>query len=195
MPRHSSLPTLYDSALKINISKLNEWGYLKPDIIKSGVLTWSMNGSKTGSISISSNTCVPQPYIELDYKCNNEPRNYKIMLVSMPSNLGKGVVWFFLCPKTNKRCRILYSIDGYFLHREAFTGCFYEKQTQSKFYRYVDKTLGASFRVDSLYEQLYKKNFKKFYAGKPTKRYLKLMAQIEAAESIPYHEIERLMIK
>ena len=31
-------------------------------------------------------------------------------------------------------------------------------------------------------------------AGKPTKKYLKLTQQIQKAESIPYHEIERAML-
>jgi len=70
----------------------------------------------------------------------------------------------------------------------------YEKQTQSKKSRQLDKTLGAYFQSDQLFEQLYKKNFKKSYAGKPTKKYLRLMEQIHKTESIPYHEIERLMM-
>jgi hypothetical protein len=66
----------------------------------------------------------------------------------------------------------------------------YAKQTQSKKSRYLEKTLGAYFETDQLYEQLYKKNFKKSYAGKPTKKYLKLTQQIQKVESITYHEIE-----
>ncbi len=102
----------------------------------------------------------------------------------MPSNLGKGLIWYFLCPETNKRCRKLYSIGGYFLHREAFKGCMYESQTQSKKYRQLDKTLGAYFRTDDLYSQLYQKHFKKTYAGKPTKKYLKLIKQIERQKEL-----------
>jgi len=44
-----------------------------------------------------------------------------------PEYPGKGVIWHFLCPATRKRCRKLYLVDTYFLHREAFNGCFYEK--------------------------------------------------------------------
>jgi hypothetical protein len=69
----------------------------------------------------------------------------------------------------------------------------YEKQTQSKKSRHLDKTLGLYFQVDKLFEQLYKKNFKKQYAGKPTKKYLKLTQQIQKAESIPQHEFERAL--
>ena len=194
MPKPHTFPTLYNEALQISISKLKEWEYLNPEQIKSGTITWSRNGNPTGSISIKVNTHSEQPYIELDYKYRDEPRNYKVRLVSLPSNLGKGLIWYFLCPHTNKRCRKLYSIGGYFLHREAFNGCMYETQTQSKKYRQLDKTLGAYFKSDNLYSELYKKNFKKTYAGKPTKRYLRIMEQIQRAESVPYHEIKRLML-
>jgi hypothetical protein len=64
----------------------------------------------------------------------------------------------------------------------------YEKQTQSKKSRYLDKTLGVYFRSEQLFEQLYKKHFKKQYAGKPTKKYLKLTQQIQKVESILYHD-------
>lgn len=194
MPKPHTFPTLYNEALQISISKLKGWGYLDPEQFKSGTLNWSRNGNKTGSISIKVNTHSEQPYIELDYKYRDEPRSYKVSLVSMPSNLGKGLIWYFLCPQTNKRCRKLYSIGGYFLHREAFNGCMYETQTQSKKYRQLDKTLGAYFKTDDLYSQLYQKHFKKTYAGKPTKKYFRIMEQIQEAESIAYHEIERLML-
>jgi hypothetical protein len=194
MPKPHTFPTLYNEALQISISKLKGWGYLDPEQFKSGTLNWSRNGNPTGSISIQVNTHSEQPYIELDYKYRDEPRNYKVRLVSMPSNLGKGLIWYFLCPQTKKRCRKLYSIGGYFLHREAFNGCMYETQTQSKKYRQLDKTLGAYIKSENLYSELYKKNFKKTYAGKPTKKYLRIMEQIQKAESIPYHEIERAML-
>ena len=193
MPKPHTFPTLYNEALQISISKLKEWEYLNPEQIKSGTITWSRNGSQTGSISIKVNTHSEQPYIELDYKYRDEPRNYKVSLVSKPSNLGKGLIWYFLCPQTNKRCRKLYSIGGYFLHREAFNGCMYETQTQSKKYRELDKTLGAYFRTDDLYSQLNQKHFKKYYAGKPTKRYLRIMEQIQKAESIPFTDVKKIL--
>jgi hypothetical protein len=71
----------------------------------------------------------------------------------------------------------------------------YEKQTQSKKSRFLDKTLELYFRTDHLYKQLYKKHFKRHYAGKPTKRYLKLSRQIQIAGNMPYREIERALTK
>ena len=195
MAKFPTFPTLYNEALQISISKLKGWGYLDPEQIKSGTLNWSRNGNPTGSISIQANTHSEQPYIELNYKCDKAPVNYRVQIVSAPSNLGKGVVWFFVCPRTGKRCRKLYLVDTYFYHREAFNGCMYVTQTQSKKYRQLDKTLGAYFKIDNLYSELYKKHFKKTYAGKPTKKYLRVIEQIQKAESIPYHDIEVLFCK
>ena len=194
MPKPHTFPTLYDEVKTVSIFFLTKHGYLKSNQLKAGSIHWSRNGENLGSISIKVCTYSESPYLEFDYKCNKAPINYRAKLVSAPSNLGKGVVWYFICPKTGKRCRKLYLADTFFYHRSAFNGCMYEKQTQSKKSRYLDKTLGEYFRTDQLFEQLYKKNFKKTYAGKPTKKYLKLTQQIQRAESIPYYEIERALL-
>jgi hypothetical protein len=194
MPKPHTFPTLYDEVKTVSITFLTKHGYLKPNQLKVGSVHWSRNGENIGSISIRVCTHSENLFLEFDYKCNQVPIKYKVQLVSVPSNLGKGVIWYFVCPRTGKRCRMLYLADTYFYHREAFKGCMYEKQTQSKKSRYLDKTIGAYFKSDQLYEQLYKKNFKKQYAGKPTKKYLKLTQQIQRAESIPYQEIERALI-
>ncbi len=195
MAKPSTFPTLYDEVLQINISKLKEWNYLNPEQIKSGTLNWSSNGNPIGSISIVVNTQRERPYIELDYKYRDEPRNYKIYLTSTTSNLNKGKIWYFLCPHTNKRCRKLYSIGGYFLHREAFNGCMYESQTQSKKWGEWDKLFGGLYKSEQLYKELYKKHFKSFYAGKPTKRYLRIMKQIEKAKSISVADYQRSLLR
>ncbi len=194
MPKFPTFPTLYNETLQISTSNLKEWGYLNPKQIKSGNLKWSSNGNKTASISIKVNTQSEQPYIELIYKYGGQPRNYKVWLITIPSNLGKGLIWYFLCPQTNKRCRKLYSVGGYFLHREAFKGCMYKTQTQSKKFRQLDKTFRAYFRTDDLCSQFYQKHFKKTYAGKPTKKYLQIMKQVQIAESIPPHEIKYILL-
>lgn len=194
MPKFPTFPTLYDEILQIHLSKLKAWGWLAPGQFNSGTITWSSNGIKTGSISIQVNTFDKQhAFIKLDYKYGGEPRKYKVHLVSAPSNLGKGEVWYFLCPRTGKRCRKLYSVGGYFLHREAFDGCMYDSQTKSKQWRQIEKVYGCYFDQDKYYEELRRKHFKRTYAGKPTKRYLRIAERIERAKRIPYREIELLM--
>lgn len=193
MPKPYTFPILYDNRLQIDITLLKEWGYLEQGKVIYSSIDWSRNGIPTSSISIKVNTYSENPYIELDYNCKDEPHKYKVYLTSTRSNLNKGEIWYFICPKTNKRCRKLYLINGCFLHREAFEGCMYESQTQSKKNRILNKSLFPYFQTDQLFEQLYKKHFKKTYAGKPTKKYLKLIKQIERAENIPLFVLEELL--
>lgn len=194
MPRYSNFPTLFDSASQINISKLKEMGYLMPNNWKAGTLIWSRMGEETARISIAVSTLEGNEYLQLKYNFRDEPREYKIRLERKPTNLGIGEMWFFRCPSTRKLCRKLYSIGGYFLHREAFKGCFYEKQIRSKYERFLDSNFGAYFKAESLYLEAGKKHLKKTYAGKPTKKYLKLYKEIKKAESVDFREVERQLV-
>jgi len=179
MPKYPTFPTLYEDLKKVSISFLTKHGYLKPNQNKSGTINWSRYGNKTGSISIRVSTEPESPNLELSYKYNEAPINYRVQLVSAPSNLGKGVVWYFICPHTGKRCRKLYWGDKYFYHRSAIRGGIYKKQLQSKGERDLYKT----FELFFLSEELDKKHFKTHYAGKPTKKYLKLIEKIHSAEN------------
>ena len=178
MPRTSSFPYLYDEALQINISDLKRWGYLVPDSFKGGTIKWQINGETTNSVTIFVNTISPQPVMTLHYTYGEELRHYNIELVTIPSNLGIGKIGYFVCPETRKKCRKLYSIGGYFLHREAFVGCFYECQTTSKIWRSTYQLLKEAVRKDEAYRTLHSKYFKPYYKGKPTKRYLKCLDEL-----------------
>ncbi len=80
------------------------------------------------------------------------------------------------------------------MHREAVKG-YYEKQVQSKYYRHLEKTYGPLFQQEKLYKQLHVHHFKRFYNGKPTKRYLKVMAQIAAAAKISERDLINAMLR
>ena len=179
MPNPHTFPTLYNELKTVSIFFLNRYGYLKQNNFQGGTISWSRNGQHTGSISITVNTYSESPYLLLNYKCNEVPINYRVQLVSVPSNLGKGVVWYFICPHTGKRCRKLHLLNNYFYHRSALKGCMYEKQTFSKSMRYLDKNFSYLYASDRVYSEINKKHFKKFYSGKPTKRYVRLTKQLE----------------
>lgn len=175
MPKPRTFPTLYDELKTVSISFLAKHGYLKPNQWKGGSINWSRNGNNTGSISIKVCTQPENSFIELDYNCNKSPINYRVQLILTPSNLGKGVVWYFVCPYTGKRCRKLYLADTYFYHRSAFRGCMYEKQTYSKKNRLYFRQLQILFDEENDLCKSNKKHNKTFYKGKPTKRLLKTM--------------------
>lgn len=181
MPKLPTFPTLYDNALQLSTTDLKRLGMLNPNSLLFKSLYWGV--SKQASISIWVSTLAPQSYIDFSYSIKQRKYDYKINLVALPSNLGKGKVWFFVCPITNQRCRKLYFRQGYFCHREAFKGGMYSCQIK-------DKTIGlyevleAYQKLDKLHLQLEQKHFKTHYAGQPTKRYTRLMKQIKRYERV-----------
>jgi hypothetical protein len=97
--------------------------------------------------------------------------------------LGEGEILYFECPKTKNRCRNLYLIGDYFTHREAYKSVYYEKQTYSKRSRDLDRFYASFHEEEKAHLELNSKNFKKFYNGRPTKRYKRLIAIIKRCEN------------
>ncbi|MDO6389260.1 hypothetical protein Q4E40_03915 [Pontibacter sp. BT731] len=194
MPKPYTFPTLFDEVKTVSISNLNRWGYLKPNRYRSGTITWSRNGSVYSSISIAVSTLTDNSYLELSYTYGDKPVKYKVELTTVPANIGKGEVWYFVCPNTGKNCRILYSVGALFLHRHACKGYLYEKQTYSQKNRGIMRMYEKLFTSDKVYEELYSKHFKRTYRGKPTKRFLKLIQKIRDRESVPYTESELMVM-
>ena len=170
MGRYSLSPNLYDEVNTINISDLKKWGYLKPYQLKTGVISWKRWGRTIGSISILVDTRSDAGYMELSYNYRDEPISYRIKLVTVPSNLGRGEVYYFLCPVVKKRCRKLYSTGKYYLHREATKGL-YRIQTLSTNQRAEATYIQTVMQGDNSNGNIYSKHYKKYYAGEPTKRY------------------------
>jgi hypothetical protein len=135
MGRYSTSPHLYDECLTLSTTKLKEWGYLGTETIKSSTVSWT-RGVHVSTISIRVNTI--SNYVLLDYSSNGEPKQYKVKLVTMKSNIGGGEIWFFLCPITKIRCRKLHLCNGIFAHRTVFKGM-YSSQTESKWHRRMSK--------------------------------------------------------
>jgi len=183
MARYSSYPTLYDDVHTVSITKLKEWDYLKLNQIKTGCMSWSTNGNKTGSIGIEVNT--EEMYVRLFYTYQKtEKVDYKIRLVKIPSNLGRGELWYFVCPHTNKRCRKIYSIGNRFLHREAFIGCMYESQTVSKNGRFLDKYFSNFTKLENMEKRIYSKHSKSIYRGEATKHYKKYWSLLQQMDRV-----------
>ena len=196
MPRYSNFPTTIEDCLTFRLKGLTENlnNYLTSYGTRKGVTSWSRNGEKFASINIEVTYNEYQSFIIFDYRNNGEPIRYKVNLISKVSNLGKGNVWFFVCPRTGKLCRKLYLVSDYFLHRTAFKSTMYAKQIESKKFRSLGKVFNACYLSDAVYEERYKKYFKTHYNGKPTKRYLKLENKIRIAESYPVGTFERLLL-
>lgn len=184
MARWSNSPTILDDCKTISISKLLQWGYLTPNRITKAVIRWTYgNGEPSGSVGILAYLVGDERYIELDYTTEGVAVRYRIPLETLPSNLGKGVVWFFRCPKTGKRCKKLHLAGRYFYHRTAFSDCFYEKQTKSHRERAFHQYFASIFVVEESLKKMAAKYFKRYYNGIATKRYKRLFDKIEEAQS------------
>lgn len=189
MGRHSNVPTIYDDCKTITISNLKTWKYLNPNTQTSGNIVWSKNGERKGNVLITVCMNPEDTYVEFDYTCNGEVIKYQIRLVQVPSNLGKGYLWFFLCPKTRKLCRKLFLVNTYFYHRTAFKGGFYNKQTLSHKNRNLVVQWDKLCKSEKANDVIYGKHLKKHYKGIPTKRYLKMLKQIKEGEGISEEEL------
>lgn len=194
MPKPATSPILLDDCKIINISFLKKHDYLIEGSLKSDTITWRRNGQPTGRINILCSLIKFKEYIELSYVCNGTEIKYRVYLISLNLNLGKGKVWYFLCPFTNKLCRKLYLVGDYFKHLTAFVGTMYETQTKTKKDRVIDKHFGSYFELDEIKGELYQKYFKKTYAGKPTKRYLKLYRKLQYTNRITSEDITRAIM-
>lgn len=194
MPKPYTFPTLYNELKSISITMLRKYGYLKKDYFLSGVISWNRAGEKTGSISIAVYNYNDSPYVRLSYKWNNTSMDYKIQLQKQPSNLGKGNLLFFICPKTYKRCTKLHLINGIFQHRTNCKSGMYESQTRSKKLQQIEKCFGCYLDYENIREAIEQKHLKKTYEGKYTKRYLKLKNKLQKAESVPKGTLTMLLM-
>lgn len=197
MGRHATYPAEIENIKMISIADLKRMKLLIPNTStgkRSINWTNTKTGENTGSIFLTISTNDDKGKVIFDYKYREtDDINYTVHLVTRNSNLGKGLMWFFSCPKTGKVCRKLHLIGGYFCHRSANPNLMYQKQLESKKMREWIKVFGALLN-NEVYEQLHKKHFKTHYKGKPTKKYLKLMKIIKQRENIDINEFNRSLI-
>jgi hypothetical protein len=112
-----------------------------------------------------------QPYLRLYYSCGDVSYDYMVRLESMPSNLGRGDIWYFVCPVSERKCRKLFFVNAVYVHRQAFPGQYYEQQADSKRWRGFTAIVP---REEAAMKKLSVDTIRVMYDGKLTKRYIKL---------------------
>lgn len=144
---------------------------------KNGTISWATGESQQKEIVAQIGILVvigDDAYAQLDYKYDGNPISYRVHLVPSISNLTGDKIWFFICPATGKRCRKLYLIGDYFLHRSAVKGL-YRVQSYSKAFRKELKIWNYWKIREDMLGQLDKKYFKATYRGKATRRVQRMM--------------------
>lgn len=162
---------------KISIGFIKKYGYLNHGLM-NGVITFSRNGEKTGSVNIESilsqyEECIKFSYTQTDRDSGEKKDfDYKIQLTTTPCNFG-GVRYWFICPLSRndqycgKRVGILYKAGDYFGCRHCYN-LSYECRNLGGVFKAIGKIIS-----EPELEESYKKIRCKYYAGKMTKRYKK----------------------
>jgi hypothetical protein len=192
MGRHSTGACTTGEVHRIELSYLLRQGFIRKNGKVSGTLSWNSGGS----ISFESAFTEEERYIRLvyylesSYSGEKTNHDYKILLTTIPSNLGRGEIIYFVCPATGRRARILYRCYGspIWKCRAAYHyRIYYESQQCSKY----DFHNRRYWTLQKKLETLKKKGVKKLYRGRNTRRMIRVQ-RLEGKQR--YHDYLRWII-
>lgn len=164
MSKRPTFPTEIEDLLKLDVFKFK----FKAEIFREGSMTYGVEKFRFEAL-----TRFTGGFLKITHSGG---KVWLIGLEAMPSNLGKGIYYYFVCPKTKKRCKALYLYGGEFVHRDLIPFN-YSKQNEARKMRHLQRLF--DFEMGKVEEQLYKKYFKTHYRGKPTKRFMRIEAKIK----------------
>ena len=196
MPKSPTFEPTFNELISFDIADLKRHGFMVGGYC-CRPLTWPRRGV---SIRLRVNfldKVVLDNYVELEYTYRGEPVCYRVELVQVASNLGKGgKVWYFVCPSTGRRCRKLYDGGKYFVSRYALKGWLYASQTYSKAYRSLETMYGPGLKLDDLRQEVERPYVKHHYKGKLTKRmqkYYSLSQVVDTRRQAGYRSVDDLI--
>lgn len=180
MPKPYTAPLLINQEKTLKAGYLSKYGYFKPNTKTTGLTGWTSNRTKDLDIIITvvmeqSNEHVILSYIDFNY----ESIKQIIYLKSKPSNLGKGLIWFFICPFTGVTCRNLIFVNNRFMHRSNLINAMYSTQADSKYWRKMFQLQPNIPTTQKILDEPNKKYYKKYYKGEITKRYKKHLSTLQ----------------
>ncbi len=183
MGRNSTWAYTTDKCRKLDLGWLLKNKYIAKDKEVKGVLSW-MDESDAG---FESSLTTNEKYLRMQYTITKRSGakthyDYKIELVTVPSNLGKGEILYFECPESGKRARILYSAYGHdkYIHRDWYLEkyskrIYYNSQLCSKYDYHNTRYHALDRKINDLLDELFNtKHRKTHYRGEPTKDHQRL---------------------
>lgn len=180
MPKPYTAPRLIDQEKTLTTGYLSKCGYFKRNCKVTGFTGWTSNKTKGLDIQITVIMQEDKERVILNYNdFSNRPIEQLIYLHSKPSNLGKGLIWFFICPFTGATCRNLIFINNRFMHRSNLINGMYSIQAESKYWRKMFQLQPNIPTTKLIIDEPNKKYYKKFYNGKITKRYKKYVETLQ----------------
>lgn len=164
MGRNSTGASTCEASVKITISELLESRVLQKGRKISGTISWTMRSGTKCQVQIDTCWQESDRYIRLTYQVTDQEEtekidyDYQVHLTSVPSNLGKGEVLYFICPDTSQRCRILYMSYGSHIwkSREAYSHrLYYRSQISSKMNYANDRYWAIDRKLKDVRKQKY----------------------------------------
>ena len=181
---NSTGKTEADGLEKISTRFLKENGYFS-SIWRSGTITWTSGWSETkSSVSIQVSVMDDEGYLRIYYtqtdRGTGEKKDFdfKIPLLTTPCNYG-GKRYWFKCPwykngqYCGRRVGVLYKNGDYFACRHCYNLTYSSRNASARYKGFVS--------IPDL-ENQEEKVKRTYYAGKPTKKYRKLLKMEEQFE-------------
>ena len=163
----------------------------------NGTTTWT-TGS-TISFTITKNNFGLSLVLDYTKTVEGEKKdiNYSIQIEKLPSNLGEGQIYYFICPFSLERCRILYMGYGslFFKSRKAYRHrLYYPSQLSSN----LDKHNDIYWILERRLEKLYIKHPKTHYKGiitKPQQRIERLEQKMQFHDERRWNILPKSLMK
>ncbi|HAZ28562.1 MAG TPA: hypothetical protein DCY48_02170 [Candidatus Magasanikbacteria bacterium] len=173
-----------DHLLKMSIGVLKQWGYLGGSF-RSGTVTWTyLSSGNKSSVGLQTFMDDEKPNARLTYTQTDRTTgektdfNYGIPFTSTSCNLG-GKRYWFQCPwyrngvYCGRRVGVLYKAGDYFACRHCCNLSYASKNENRRFKLFE---YGKILDLEQKIENLESKISTKFYRGKPTNKYRRLIA-------------------
>lgn len=115
MAKSPTFPLILDRCHTVSIGDMKRWGSLHPGQYRNSSVYWEQGGKRVASVGyIAFISPVPgEAFIQFNYTYGGEPVQWRVPLLSVPANIGKGLVWFFRCPVTATRKKFSDFADCY----------------------------------------------------------------------------------
>lgn len=158
---------IHEECKRLTVSELKRQGALKQMMHATGIIGWKCNGEDAGRILYELDTIKSKLVLKYTIVSTNEAIQQHIDMVTIPSNLGAGVLYYFICPYTGNRVRTLYMAAGskYFKSRKAYSmPILYRSQCHSRYDRWNERYWKLQHQI----EQLTSKGYTHTYNGKLT---------------------------
>jgi hypothetical protein len=158
-----TFPPLYESARRLSISDLKGYGLFK-DGAPATIITFYRNGQTDLQVGVRMIFLDGEPLeFQIRFEHGDGLVKMEFRMVWQNSNIGKGKLWYFLCPHSGKRCRILFGFGRYFGHRTIYKDAMYDIQVYSRHFRQMVRGMKPC--------EYWPSSRPKYYAGKITRPY------------------------